>query len=251
DLGDCFGSLWDNPEIARRMGHAYYLDFSYLVSDFVTFGFVERPWERAQFSDGGEIFGYYNARDFEPEKWKGGYPNPAFERMTEADGAWAARILSRFSDDLVAEAVAVGDFTDPRHGAYLTRQLILRRDAISRRYFAKLSPLADVRVEGDQICATDLARKSGAFAETSFAYAAGGRPVVVCAAGAGGVGLGHTAPDGGSADDAGERYRTVEIQNGQAPGVLRAHLYDLGPLRGFVLVGIERPDAEVVAGDPS
>ncbi len=251
DLGDCFGSLWDNPEIARRMGHAYYLDFSYLVSDFVTFGFVERPWGRAQFSDGGEIFGYYNARDFEPEKWKGGYPNPAFERMTEADGAWAARILSRFTDEIVAEAVAVGDFTDPRHSAYLTRQLILRRDAISRRYFANLSPLADVRVEGPKLCATDLARRSGVFAETSFAYSAGGRRVAVGPAGSVCVELGHSAPDGGPADDAEERYRTIDIQNGQAPGVLRAHLYDLGPRRGFVLVGIERPEADMVAGDPS
>jgi hypothetical protein len=42
--------------------------------------------------------------------------------------------------------------------------------------------------------------------------------------------------------DAAERYVIVDIQNGYAPGPLRAHLYDLGE-QGFRLVGIERPES--------
>ncbi len=38
-----------------------------------------------------------------------------------------------------------------------------------------------------------------------------------------------------------DRYVVVDLKNGDARGPLRAHLYDLGPARGFRLVGIERP----------
>jgi hypothetical protein len=56
------------------------------------------------------------------------------------------------------------------------------------------------------------------------------------------VALPHHAPDGGAADGDASRYLLVEITNGQALGMLRAHLYDLGPKGGFKLVGIERPE---------
>jgi hypothetical protein len=53
--------------------------------------------------------------------------------------------------------------------------------------------------------------------------------------------LPHVAADGGAPDGDASRYVVVTVLNGQAPGRLRAHLYDLGPSRGFKLVGIERP----------
>jgi hypothetical protein len=49
------------------------------------------------------------------------------------------------------------------------------------------------------------------------------------------------AGDGGPPDDAAERYAVVTLENGVAKGPLLAHLYDLGPTRGFRLVGVERP----------
>jgi hypothetical protein len=231
DLGDCFGSDWGDPAMTTRLGFAYYLDLGYLVSDLGTFGLIERPWERARRSADGSIFGYFHARDFDPEGWRGGYPNPAFDRMTERDGAWFARILARFSDAHVAAAVAVGDYTDPRHGAFLTAQLVARRDAILRRYFARLSPIADLRVAGDELCGVDLARRTRVFPELLFRYRASNGQAV--RAGAGGevcVPLVH-----------GARYQIVDVANGQARGPLRAHVYDLGAA-GFALAGIERPE---------
>jgi hypothetical protein len=56
------------------------------------------------------------------------------------------------------------------------------------------------------------------------------------------VTLPHVAPDDGLRDDAGERYVRVRVQDGVARGPLVAHLYDLGPTRGYRLVGIERPE---------
>lgn len=251
DLGDCFGSRWSNDQISRRLGFAYYFDFNYVGEDFITLGLVERPWERAIL---GGTFGYFSARDFDPDGWRGGYPNPAFTRMVEHDAAWMARKMARFRDPLVAAAVRVGKYSNPDDTAYLTRTLVARRDIILRRYLARLSPIGELHVRGAHLCGTDLARHSGVFDEHRFHYQASGfrganlaseGPLPVRTEGPSGdlcVALNHASPNGGPVDDDASRYRVVDIANGQAPGVLRAHLYDLGPTKGFRLVGIERPE---------
>jgi hypothetical protein len=253
DLGDCFGSEWDWDEISKRLGHAYYLDLPYMAEDFVTLGIIERPWDRAKRSKEGDIFGYFSARDFKPDIWRGGYPNPAFSRMSERDGAWLARILARFTPEHIEAAVRVGDFTLPRHSAFLTEQLLIRQKAILSRYLSVVSPITDVRVSsGADLCGVDLGRMRGIAPERAFRYTArlyagaeltlrasplvrSGPEASVC------LSLSHVADDGGDPDDAASRYVIVDIANGHAKGPLRAHLYDLGPRRGFRLAGIERP----------
>src|SRR5690606_627495 len=104
-------------------------------------------------------------------EWKGGYPNPAFSRMTELDGAWATRILTRFTPELIAQALTAGDYTQPRHRAFLQESLEKRRDKVRRRWSSRLSPLADVVVEGDRVCATDLAHQARTWPTQTFRYA--------------------------------------------------------------------------------
>jgi hypothetical protein len=250
DMGDCFGSRWTVDAISRRLGSSYVFDAGHVAEDFVTLGSVRRPWERAQPTGG--IFGYFSARDFEPEGWRGEYPNPAFMRMTERDGAWMARILAGFSDDLVAAAVKVGKY-DTESERYLTETLLARRRAILRRYFAKLSPIAYVSADTRGVCGVDLARQSGIVpneAMTFRAYLYRGaeleRPTVkprfrptpapgVC------VDITHATFPDGTAPDSPERYVVVDITNGYAQGPLRVHLYDLGERDGYRVVGIERP----------
>jgi hypothetical protein len=252
DLGDCFGSVWSIDAFSRQFGHAYLFDASYLAEDFATLGTIERPWERAR-RIGGK-FNYFSARDFDPELWRGEYPNPAFGRMTEADGAWMARILAHFEDDLVAAAVAVGQYDAPS-AEYLTQTLVQRRNTILRRYLSRLSPIGNVHLEHEQLCGIDLARKSHAvpretlsFRARRFAGAAyqplGALTVVATPAGRLCVRLVHHAGDDQVPDAHPSRYLVVDISNGYAHGPLRAHLYDLGPRRGFRLVGIERPENE-------
>lgn len=255
DLGDCFGSRWEIDGISRRLGHAYYLDVPYVAEDFVTFGVIARPWDRARVDPVGDIFGYFHARDFDPELWRGGYPNPAFQRMTEHDAAWATRILSRFTDAHIAAAVRVGDYTLPRHSRFLEDQLEERLRIIMRRYFAELSPVADLRVtEGQKLCGRDLARWREVYPAETFRYSArmytgeemephGELEVESRGEGEICVPLTHFALDARDDTDAGaERYAVVDIANGQAEGLLRAHLYDLGAARGFRLVGVERTE---------
>ena len=238
DLGDCFGSEWTDG-IWRRIGHAYYFDIGYILEDLFTFGTLERPWDRAKMDPRG-TFGYYSARDFDPEGWRGGYPNPAFMRMTEHDGAWAARIVARFTDEHLAAVVAAGDLTNPENSAFLLEQLRGRRDAILRRYLGQLSPITDVAAEGRELCGVDLARRSGLFPDSLFKYSArvhGGAPLAVQAFPDGRICA--TVPDEAAATPA-PRYRVVDIENRQAPGVLRVHFYDLGAERGLRVAGLER-----------
>jgi hypothetical protein len=237
DLGDCFGSVWASTGISRRLGHAYYLDFPYLAEDFVTLGVIERPWDRAQRTGG--IFNYFSARDFDPEAWRGGYPNPAFARMTEADGAWMARILAHFDEPKVRAAVSVGQYTESA-ARYLTQTLLQRRRAILNRYLTRLSPISQLHTRGDMLCGTDLARASGVVPDEGESFDARtwegdlSRPLRVATSPGGKlcIELGRATTSSG--------YLIVEIRNGYAEGPLRAHLYDLGASRGYQLVGIER-----------
>jgi hypothetical protein len=254
DLGDCFGSEWEWEGISKRLGHAYYFDPAYVTQDLLTLGIIERPWDRAEKSKEGDIFGFFSDRDFEPDIWHGGYPNPAFSRMIEGDGAWAARTIARFTPELVEAAVRAGDYTEPRHTTFLVEKLLKRQQAILKRYLSRLSPIADVAVGAQtELCGVDLARRTGVAPAGSFRYAAAvytGEDLAARAQPAvrpapdGGVclSLPHVADDGGAPDDAPSRYVVVDVTNGHAPGALRAHLYDLGPKRGYKLVGIERPD---------
>ena len=252
-LDDCFGREADTDAASRRLGHTNTLDFGHGTRDFLTLGLPEQPWDRAKRSADGDIFGYFSARDFAPGLYRGDHPNPAFSRMVEGDGAWAARAIARFTPDLVEAAVHAGDLTLARHAELLVEQLLLRQKAVLRRYFAKLSPIADARMSGDDLCGKDLARSTATFGDAAFAYRArtyagadlAALSIPVARPGASGevcLTVPHVADDGGAPDRAASRYVVVDLFNGVAAGPLRAHLYDLGPRRGFRLVGLERPD---------
>jgi hypothetical protein len=253
DTSDCFGSEWAWDGISRRLGYSYLLDFEHVGEDLLTLGLLDRPWDRVARTPGQEIFGYFNAKDFVPEKWQNEYSNPAFDRMRERDGAWMARILARFTPDHLGALVKAGAFSKPENSAHLQQLLQARLERVLKRYLTRLSPLSDLHVEShDRLCGVDLARKTGAAPESAFHYRAEMRSgegpaaakavaveesanAAVC------LTLPHVAKDGGPADDAASRYVVLRIASGAAKGPLEAHLYDLGPARGYKLVGIERP----------
>jgi hypothetical protein len=247
DFSDSFGSEWAWDGISRRLGHSYYLDFGHVAGDFVTLGTIERPWDRAKRRP---PFGYFRAVDFVPEKWRPGYPNPAFSRMTERDGAWMARILAQFTPAHVNALVGLVGFKRPSDGEYLTRVLLERQRRILRRYLGRLSPLSRVEAREGRLCAEDLGLQSGIWPASRFRYRAlvsrnhGSAAAVPASAERGRVCilLEHDATLDGKPNDSAERYVVVSLWNGVSPGRLDAHLYDLGPRQGFALVGLERPE---------
>src|SRR5271154_1991353 len=132
DTSDCLGSWWPWEPISRRLGYSYIGDWGDMAQAFVTLGIPVRPWDRVRRAPGQEIFGYFNVDDFEADQWKNEYPNAAFSRMTERDGAWMARFLARFTPELVETLARMGQFSDPRKTAYLTAVLEGRLDKILR-----------------------------------------------------------------------------------------------------------------------
>jgi hypothetical protein len=237
DTSDCLGSAWDWEQISRRLGYSYVVDWGDVGRDFVTLGIPRRPWDRVQRVPGHEKFNYFDVANFVPEDWKNEYANPAFDRMTERDGAWMARILAHFTPDMVQAIAAMGQFSDPADTAYLSTVLEGRLEKILERYLTRLSPLADVRVSGDELCATDLAewrhlRPAEAFAYT--ARVAEGSSLQVRREP--GARVCVTVPHG-------QPYTRVILRDGVARGALVAHLYDAGPAAGFTLAGLERAEA--------
>jgi hypothetical protein len=246
DTSDCLGSEWVWDGISRRLGYSYLLDWGDISQDFVTLGIPTRTWDRIRRTPGRERFGYFNVDDFVPDAWKNEYPNAAFSRMTERDGAWMARILAHLTPEMVVALADMGKFDDPADTAFLARVLQGRLDRILERYLTRLSPLADVRIEGkDRLCAVDLAEARGMRGAWAFDYVArlssGSRLAIdrgvrgeVC------VSLPHIERDGGSPDESKERYVRVTIEDGVAKGALMVDLYDLGPTRGYQVAGLER-----------
>lgn len=252
DTSDVFGQVIAPDTLARRLGHSYTFDFRDMAVDLVTLGLVRRPWDHATTVRGHELFGYFTASDFDPEEWKGAYPNPAFLRMTERDGAWMARLIARFSPEDLRAIVAAGALTDPANAAYLTELLLARQQRILARYLARLSPLADVHADADgRICAVDLARLRGVFAPARFHYqiietAARRRSALVPDVGAdGSVCFRPERIDAGSlADDDAARVVTFRVDNGTGSEPLVIHTYDLGPGRDVRVVGLVRPRSD-------
>jgi hypothetical protein len=243
DTSDSLGSEWAWDALSRRLGHSYVFDWADVSYDFVTLGIPRRPWDRAARRRGREIFGYFDVANFEPEAWKMEYPNPAFSRMTERDGAWMARILSRFTPEMVTAVASYGRFSDPGNTAYLTSVLEGRLQRILQRYLTRLSPISDVRLAlGGGLCGVDLARRRRLQPASAYRYRASledGTNLSITTSDAGVlcVKLPYRAPR----ESAPELYVRVKIQSSAAAGPLVAHLYDLGPA-GYRLVGIERPD---------
>jgi hypothetical protein len=244
DFSDSFGSEWDWDGISRRLGHSYYLDVGDISEDFLTLGLLHRPWDRARRTPGAALFGYYTDHDFVPDAWKAGYPNPAFSHMTERDGAWMARILARFPREQLHALVQLGDFTAAEHAEFLERTLIERWQRILRRYFANLSPLADVTLQGTELCAVDLSRRAHVYAMPTYHYRAlrsdgpGSKPRQLALRS---TGNDTTCVQLGPPSNA--QYLIVSIHNGVTKGPLEAHLYDLGE-QGYRLVGLVRPEPD-------
>jgi hypothetical protein len=251
DTSDCFGSEWAWDGVSRRLGRSYLLDWGDVAGDFASLGIGLRSWERVAKEPGYELFGYFSAKEFDPEGWKNEYPNPAFSRATEHDNAWMARILSRFDRADIDALVGLGQFSNPAHGAYLADVLEQRLRLILERYLLRLSPLADLRVDaGHRLCATDLARRREVRESRAFRYTAtwrNGEPeralsVEVADQGRICVELPRVGTPEPTPGDARERYVAVTWTNGVSRYPLRAYLYDLGASEGYRLVGIERPD---------
>jgi hypothetical protein len=156
DFGSALGSDGDSVK-PTRLGHQYMLGTPHeVLRSIVTLGFFPRPWERISYPDSPAV-GNFSAKAFDPDHWASDYPNPTFLRRQPEDDFWAAEQVMEFTSDDIRAIVETGQFSDRFAVEYMTNTLTERRDAIGRKFFAKVLPLDNFRVENDELRFNDLA----------------------------------------------------------------------------------------------
>jgi hypothetical protein len=258
DFGSTLGS-GSTLEQDPRAGYEYLIDRSDIGKGILTFGLWQRPWMKVKYPDYPAV-GNLESDFFEPWRWKPEYPNPAFERMDEADAFWAASRLVPFTDDVLRAVVKTARISDPAAESYLLETLIARRDKCIRYWIARTNPLDrfEVSPDGNEVRFDNAALRAGAV-EGDVAYDAQWAQLDNLAnkeTPAGGEvrlsGAAMKIPENawGPKDDAGYRYAVARIRglhpgNPQWARPLTLTVRDKGG--AYDVVGIDRPrtDAEV------
>ena len=130
-----------------RAGYEYLMEGDKLAKRIVALGIWQRPWMKVKYREFPSV-GRYEADFFEPWNWRPEYPNPAFDRMDDADAFWGARLVSRFTDELIHAIVGTAKMSDPEAEAYLTDTIIQRRDKVVRYWITRVNPLDEFEVDG-------------------------------------------------------------------------------------------------------
>ena len=146
-----------------------------------------------------------------------------------------ARILARFTPEMVVALAKMSQFTDPGDTEFLASVLEGRLQKILDRYLTHLSSLTDVHLDGTRLCATDLAELRHVRPGEVFRYEArlgdqGNLPLVekkgaqVCF---------------GLSSRMSQQYGSVEIFDGLSRNPLSVSIYDRGP-DGYMVAGLDR-----------
>jgi hypothetical protein len=146
DFGSTLGSAGVYPREPFE-GTEYLVEGRKTLAGMLSFGFYVKDWRTVPLYRARSVGAFpVDTRTWDPERWKARYPNSAFRAARPDDKFWAARRLQAFDDDLLAAAVRVGAFDDPRSEDRLTAFLTGRRDAIARRYLPAVNPVVDLRL---------------------------------------------------------------------------------------------------------
>ncbi len=262
DFGDCLGSIWEPPMLGRRVGHSHYLAADHVFIDLITFGIIDRPWDRNRFGKTKAFLGYYQIDNFVPDQYRPGYPNPAMLRMTERDGAWMARIVARMTPLHVQAMIQAGKLQDEALEDELTEVLLGRRQKVLARWLSRVSALTDPRLvvtaHGAGLCMEDLAVTSGVSPLALRSYQARAwlgerltpQPLTL-AQRSPSVCVPLPAIDQGTAASPDHpRYLIIDLYayaGSQSRNPARVHLYHLGGTN-YRIVGLERPDHDAPPG---
>jgi hypothetical protein len=142
DFGSIMGSGTDKPQTPRA-GNEYIVDWHAGFKTLATLGLWIRPWLTIDYPNAPRSVGNFEAERFAPLDWKPEYPNVAFDNMRPDDAFWAARIVSKFSNDIIQAVVRKGAYTDPRAVDYITGVLIRRRDKVLQTWLTGVNPLVE------------------------------------------------------------------------------------------------------------
>jgi hypothetical protein len=147
-----FGSILGSGTIyaqRHRPGNEYIFEQKPGWLTLATLGAYVRPWQLIDYPEVPRSIGRFESKSFDPVKWKPEYPNAAFENMRPDDAFWAARIVARFSDEMIAAVVRKAQYSDPRATEFLTAALVERRDKVVAAWINQVVPVVDPVLAAD------------------------------------------------------------------------------------------------------
>lgn len=177
DFGSSFGSAAYRPKVPV-VGFEHMIDYEEIVAATGLLKVTEKPWERRWDNNNQLItspsIGYFDNREFNPGTWKSNLPHYTFNYLTNADGYWAAKIVSSFTDEDISTVVKTGQLTNKSDEDYLINTLIERRDMVAKYWFDKVSPLENFYIsanpEGIQVSFDDLSVQKGWAPDRTYQY---------------------------------------------------------------------------------
>jgi hypothetical protein len=169
-----FGSILGSGTVyaqRHRPGNEYIFEHKPGWLTLATLGLYTRPWMHIDYPDVPKSIGRLEAEAFDPETWKPEYPNPAFENMRPADAFWAARIVSKFTNEMIRGVVQKAQYSDPRATDYMTNTLIKRRDKVLATWLNPVCPVVDPALAADgALTFTNAAVDAGAATTAAEGY---------------------------------------------------------------------------------
>jgi hypothetical protein len=141
-----FGSILGSGTIyaqRHRAGNEFLFEQKPGWLTLATFGLYVRPWMRIDYPDVPASIGRLESEAFDPLAWKPEYPNPAFANMRPDDAFWAARVVSRFTSEMIRGVVEKAQYSDPRATDFMTQVLIARQKKVVAAWLNQVCPVID------------------------------------------------------------------------------------------------------------
>ena len=151
-----FGSILGSGTIfaqRHRPGNEYILEQRPGWLTLATLGAVRPAVDDHRLSPRSKVRGAAGGRAVRSARVEAGYPNPAFDNMRPDDAFWAARIVSKFSDEWIRAAVEKAAYTDPAATEFLTKTIIRRRDKVVAAWINQVCPVVDATLSADGMLA--------------------------------------------------------------------------------------------------
>ena len=160
DFGSTFGSGSVDLQLPN-LGFRYWLDLDEVRRNMRSFGFRTPTYRKVKWPEFPkyEAIGRWESTFYAPEDWRNDYPNPAFVRMTDRDGFWAARIIMRFTPEELAAIVETGQISDSDAREYFLDTLIERQRKSARYYMNRLNPIDEFDVTADALRFVNLSER--------------------------------------------------------------------------------------------
>ena len=169
DFGSIMGSGSTVPQVPRA-GNEYILEWRPALKTLATFGLYVRPWILVDYWEGAKSVGRFEGDFFDPIAWRPEYPNRAFDNMRADDAFWAARLVSRFSNEAIRAIVGKAQYSEPGAADHITATLIKRRDKVLRSWLTPINPLVNAKLDAGGMLTFENAAVAAGVATPKASY---------------------------------------------------------------------------------